>query len=626
MANWHYYNENGEKIGPIRGRELKRLAQQGTITPETRVEDENGQTALAKNVTGLTFAETAQSDSMLPESSTVLLPPSAESENGANNTAENLGEQDFEQLREDFERLQKQQEQGTQNITPPPPVEVNPFTATISAEPNPFAATPAESNPFTAHIPRGNPPDVLASTTKENRKSFGETMAATMRYLMSLIASMTGFVLVMLLCGVVAIVLLWLFHITNPHVPLPYPLNQIFQTQPPDPTPENDENVPPDADIEREEDVPREIAGVQRPGQADAPADPSGGVVEEQPPVQGFVHEEPPNGSVPPPPPQPDRRTILAGATDLLPAMRDAGFNNDIRSFANFGSSALRAAHDSAIAARNRIPTSDEIRRIPAQQAVDREWARILAERSAILQRTFFNEYTYSASNERHPVGGPSSFTMRISTGFFGGENVRTLLSFPFPGVTGTVSSSPFGGVTISVSGPEGSIRELVNNRSVYEVRMWFNTLQHGNNAPTANIQRISIVRVGSGPCAPLPPPPPPPPRIVQTVLYPYTVAASPDGDNSRIIRISATRTNPNARFTQPRADVVSFPPELNVTNVAITEQGRLLEITVNGQEDDIRGLVSNTGNWQIRVGFGPSRRNPDGTETADALTIELTN
>jgi len=57
MAKWHYYNENGERVGPIRGRDLKQLAQQGVITPSTRVEDENGRTALAKNVTGLPFYE-----------------------------------------------------------------------------------------------------------------------------------------------------------------------------------------------------------------------------------------------------------------------------------------------------------------------------------------------------------------------------------------------------------------------------------------------------------------------------------------------------------------------------------------------------------------------------------------
>jgi hypothetical protein len=86
MAKWHYYDENGSKIGPIRGRELKALAQQGTVTPETRVEDENGRVALAKNVMGLPFYEAAQSGSTSSnvvqsekapsELSSVMLPPS----------------------------------------------------------------------------------------------------------------------------------------------------------------------------------------------------------------------------------------------------------------------------------------------------------------------------------------------------------------------------------------------------------------------------------------------------------------------------------------------------------------------------------------------------------------------
>ena len=71
---WYYYNENNQKIGPIRGKELKQLAQAGTITPETSVEDENGRTALAKNVTGLTFPETVHSDPTQPgsDSSTII--------------------------------------------------------------------------------------------------------------------------------------------------------------------------------------------------------------------------------------------------------------------------------------------------------------------------------------------------------------------------------------------------------------------------------------------------------------------------------------------------------------------------------------------------------------------------
>jgi len=56
MANWKYYNENGEKIA-VTGGQLKELAKQGTITPETFVETHDGRTGLAKHVTGLTFPE-----------------------------------------------------------------------------------------------------------------------------------------------------------------------------------------------------------------------------------------------------------------------------------------------------------------------------------------------------------------------------------------------------------------------------------------------------------------------------------------------------------------------------------------------------------------------------------------
>ena len=72
MANWHYFNENREKIGPISGKELKQLAQQGTITPEDFVEDPNGRTGLAKDVKGLTFPKTAQPE---PEELFIATPP-----------------------------------------------------------------------------------------------------------------------------------------------------------------------------------------------------------------------------------------------------------------------------------------------------------------------------------------------------------------------------------------------------------------------------------------------------------------------------------------------------------------------------------------------------------------------
>ena len=58
MAKWHYYNEYGERIGPIRTRDLVKLTQNGTITPKTQIEDESGRVALAKNARGLSFPPT----------------------------------------------------------------------------------------------------------------------------------------------------------------------------------------------------------------------------------------------------------------------------------------------------------------------------------------------------------------------------------------------------------------------------------------------------------------------------------------------------------------------------------------------------------------------------------------
>ena len=56
MPNWYYYDENREKI-LVTGKQLKELAKNGTITPETFVETHDGKTGLAKHVTGLTFPE-----------------------------------------------------------------------------------------------------------------------------------------------------------------------------------------------------------------------------------------------------------------------------------------------------------------------------------------------------------------------------------------------------------------------------------------------------------------------------------------------------------------------------------------------------------------------------------------
>ena len=174
MAKWHYYNENGEKIGPIRGRDLTRLVREGTVTQNTRVEDENGRVALAKNVTGLPFHETTNPDTLSSETSSVMLSP---------------------------------------------PAEVNPFTASMPATANPFAAPmPVAINPFTTSLSENYtaiPQSVHVPIVEEPRRSFGEMVASAAKSLMNFLASIVAFVLVLLLCVFVAWLLWWLWSVTQ---------------------------------------------------------------------------------------------------------------------------------------------------------------------------------------------------------------------------------------------------------------------------------------------------------------------------------------------------------------------------------------------------------------------------
>ena len=55
MANWFYYNDDGDKIS-VTGKELKELAERGVIRHGTIVENPEGKTAPAKKVKGLTFS------------------------------------------------------------------------------------------------------------------------------------------------------------------------------------------------------------------------------------------------------------------------------------------------------------------------------------------------------------------------------------------------------------------------------------------------------------------------------------------------------------------------------------------------------------------------------------------
>jgi ankyrin repeat protein len=55
MSTWFYFDEQGQKQGPYNGGQLKWLAKNGKICPETIIETEAGKTAPARKVKGLTF-------------------------------------------------------------------------------------------------------------------------------------------------------------------------------------------------------------------------------------------------------------------------------------------------------------------------------------------------------------------------------------------------------------------------------------------------------------------------------------------------------------------------------------------------------------------------------------------
>ena len=63
MSKWFYYNESGEKI-EVTGGQLKGLAKAGLITPDTIVETEEGKSAPARKIKGLTFSNSAQPESV----------------------------------------------------------------------------------------------------------------------------------------------------------------------------------------------------------------------------------------------------------------------------------------------------------------------------------------------------------------------------------------------------------------------------------------------------------------------------------------------------------------------------------------------------------------------------------
>jgi uncharacterized membrane protein YhaH (DUF805 family) len=91
---WYYYNNDGRKCGPISSVQLKSLADQGVVTPATRIANEEGKEAVAEKVKGL-----------FSPSATPAPPP-------------------------------------PRPIPPPPPPKAKPSPPPVSPPPNPFDAFP----------------------------------------------------------------------------------------------------------------------------------------------------------------------------------------------------------------------------------------------------------------------------------------------------------------------------------------------------------------------------------------------------------------------------------------------------------------------------------------------------
>lgn len=109
MANWWYYNRQGEKVGPISVSALKSLAQQGLISRDTLLENANKRAVVAGEVNGLSFSEpvTSPMASALPSIAPPTVPNSSASVS---------------------------------------PVEANPFATSRQVESNPFTAAMPGTN------------------------------------------------------------------------------------------------------------------------------------------------------------------------------------------------------------------------------------------------------------------------------------------------------------------------------------------------------------------------------------------------------------------------------------------------------------------------------------------------
>jgi hypothetical protein len=57
MTNWYYFDNNGQKQGPINSAQLKTLAANGLVTPTTTILTEDGKGSVAGKIKGLEFPQ-----------------------------------------------------------------------------------------------------------------------------------------------------------------------------------------------------------------------------------------------------------------------------------------------------------------------------------------------------------------------------------------------------------------------------------------------------------------------------------------------------------------------------------------------------------------------------------------
>ena len=180
MSNWYYTNKNGERIG-VTGGQLKWLAKNGKITPETIVETEDGKTALARKVKGLTFItpESIPTESAPPEPA-----QPAESEIYGLAAPHPAPSPFLASMPETVNMSASAQSESASPFSIPVSETASPFTTSM-----PEVTKPAD-NPFTATIPSPeastttNPSAATAPPTSDNPiKSTLDNIATTIWFL-----------------------------------------------------------------------------------------------------------------------------------------------------------------------------------------------------------------------------------------------------------------------------------------------------------------------------------------------------------------------------------------------------------------------------------------------------------